>query len=144
MPTIDVDYPELERLLNVKLNGDMAKLDDILAYVKAEVKGFNEKECSVSIEMKDTNRPDLWSVEGLSRALQGYLNLERGIKHYTVGKPAIEVNVNAKLYSIRPYICCSIVKDIHLSDNTIKGIMHLQDKLDQTNGRSRQKTSIGI
>ena len=144
MPTIDVDYPELERLLDVKLNGDMAKLDDILAYVKAEVKGFNEKECTVSIEMKDTNRPDLWSVEGLSRALQGYLNQAKGIKQYSVGKSAIEVNVNSKLYNIRPYICCSIVKDIHLSDTTIKGIMHLQDKLDQTNGRSRQKTSIGI
>jgi phenylalanyl-tRNA synthetase beta chain len=144
MPTIDVDYPELERLLNVKLNCDMAKLDDILAYVKAEVKGFNEKECTVSIEMKDTNRPDLWSVEGLSRALQGYLNQAKGIKQYSVGKSAIEVNVNSKLYNIRPYICCSIVKDIHLSDTTIKGIMHLQDKLDQTNGRNRQKTSIGI
>jgi phenylalanyl-tRNA synthetase beta chain len=144
MPTIDVDYPELERLLNVKLNGDMAKLDDILAYVKAEVKGFNEKECTVSIEMKDTNRPDLWSVEGLSRALRGYLNQTKGIKQYSVGKSTIEVNVNSKLYNIRPYICCSIVKDIHLSDTTIKGIMHLQDKLDQTNGRSRQKTSIGI
>ena len=144
MPTIDVDYAELERLLNVKLNGDMAKLDDILAYVKAEVKGFNEKEGSVSIEMKDTNRPDLWSVEGLSRALQGYLDIEKGIKHYTVGKSAVEVNVNAQLYNIRPYICCSIIKDIHLSDSVIKGIMHLQDKLDQTNGRSRQKTSIGI
>ena len=71
MPTIDVDYAELERLLDVKLNGDMEKLDDILAYVKGEVKGFDEKEGSVSIEMKDTNRPDLWSVEGLSRALQG-------------------------------------------------------------------------
>jgi phenylalanyl-tRNA synthetase beta chain len=144
MPTIDVDYPELERLLNVKLNCDMAKLDDILAYVKAEVKGFNEKECTVSIEMKDTNRPDLWSVEGLSRALQGYLNQAKGIKQYSVGKSDIEVNVNPQLYNIRPYICCSIVKDIHLSDTTIKGIMHLQDKLDQTNGRSRQKTSIGI
>ncbi len=77
MPTIDIDYAELERLLNVKLNGDMAKLDDILAYVKAEVKGFNEKEGSVSIEMKDTNRPDLWSVEGLSRALQGYLEPDK-------------------------------------------------------------------
>jgi phenylalanyl-tRNA synthetase beta chain len=144
MPTIDVDYPELERLLNVKLNGDMAKLDDILAYVKAEVKGFNEKECTVSIEMKDTNRPDLWSVEGLSRALQGYLNHRKGITQYSVGKSAIEVNVNPQLYNIRPYICCSIIKEIHLSDTTIKGIMHLQDKLDQTNGRSRQKTSIGI
>ena len=40
MPTIDIDYTELERLLNVKLNGDMEKLDDILAYVKAEVKGL--------------------------------------------------------------------------------------------------------
>jgi phenylalanyl-tRNA synthetase beta chain len=144
MPTIDIDYPELERLLNVKLNGDIAKLDDILAFVKAEVKGFNEKESTVSIEMKDTNRPDLWSVEGLSRALQGYLNLRKGIKQYSVGKSAIEVNVDPQLYNIRPYICCSIIKDIHLSDTTIKGIMHLQDKLDQTNGRSRQKTSIGI
>jgi phenylalanyl-tRNA synthetase beta chain len=144
MPTIDIDYAELELLLNVKLNGDMAKLDDILAYVKAEVKAFNEKEGSVSVEMKDTARADLWSVEGLSRALHGYLNQAKGIKQYKVGKSAIEVNVNAQLYNIRPYICCSIIKGIHLTDSVIKGIMHLQDKLDQTNGRSRQKTSIGI
>jgi phenylalanyl-tRNA synthetase beta chain len=144
MPTIDIDYAELERLLNVKLNGDMAKLDDILAFVKAEVKAFDEKENSVSVEMKDTARADLWSVEGLSRALRGYLNHTKGIKQYSVGKPAVEVNVNPKLYNIRPFICCSIIKDIHLSDSVIKGIMHLQDKLDQTNGRSRQKTSIGI
>ena len=144
MPTIDVNYLELQRLLNVKLNGDMEKLDDILAYVKAEVKGFNEKENSVTIEMKDTNRPDLWSIEGLSRALRGYLGQEKGIKAYSVGKIAVEVNVNPKLYNIRPYICCSVIKDIHLSDDVIKGIMHLQDKLDQSHGRNRQKTSIGI
>ena len=144
MPTIDIDYAELERLLNVKLNCDMAKLDDILAFVKAEVKAFNEKECTVSIEMKDTARADLWSVEGLGRGLQGYLNHTKGLKQYTVGKSVLEVNVNAQLFSIRPYICCSVIKDIHLSDGVIKGIMHLQDKLDQTNGRSRQKTSIGI
>jgi phenylalanyl-tRNA synthetase beta chain len=144
MPTIDVDYLELEHLINVKLNGDMVKLDDILAYVKAEVKLYSERDGTVSIEMKDTNRPDLWSVEGLSRALRGYLNLEKGLKQYSVGKSVIEVNVNSNLCNIRPFICCSIIKDIHLSDNVIKGIMHLQDKLDQTNGRSRQKTSIGI
>ncbi len=38
MPTIDVDYAELERLLGVALNGDMEKLDEILAFVKGEVK----------------------------------------------------------------------------------------------------------
>jgi phenylalanyl-tRNA synthetase beta chain len=144
MPTIDIDYIELERLLNVKLNGDMEKLDDILAYVKAEVKGYDQKEGMVSVEMKDTARADLWSVEGLSRALQGYLGHTKGIKQYAVGNCAVEVNVNSQLYNIRPYICCSVIKGIHLSDSVIKGIMHLQDKLDQTNGRSRQKTSIGI
>ncbi len=144
MPTLDVDYAELQRLLNVNLNADMEKLDEILAFVKAEVKGFDQKEGSVSIEMKDTNRPDLWSVEGLSRALRGYLGQEKGIKTYSAGKAALEVNVNANLFGIRPYICCSVVKDICLSDGIIKGIMHLQDKLDQTQGRSRQKTSIGI
>ena len=144
MPTIDIAYSELERQLGIKLNGDMDKLDEILANVKAEVKSYSQKENSVSVEMKDTARADLWSVEGLSRALQGYLNHSRGIKPYSVGKSIIEVKVDSQLFGIRPYICCSVVKDIHLSDAIIKGIMHLQDKLDQTHGRSRQKTSIGI
>jgi len=144
MPTIDIDYLALERQLGIKLEGDMDRLDEILANVKAEVKSYSQKEDSVSVEMKDTARADLWSVEGLSRALQGYLNRSRGIKPYSVGKSIIEVKVDAQLFGIRPYICCSVVKDIHLSDSTIKGIMHLQDKLDQTHGRSRQKTSIGI
>jgi phenylalanyl-tRNA synthetase beta chain len=144
MPTIDIDYSELERQLGIKLNEDMDRLDEILANVKAEVKSYSQKEDSVSVEMKDTARADLWSVEGLSRALQGYLNRSKGIKPYSVGKSIIEVEVNAQLFGIRPYICCSVVKDIHLSDSIIKGIMHLQDKLDQTHGRSRQKTSIGI
>jgi phenylalanyl-tRNA synthetase beta chain len=144
MPTIDIEYVELERLLALKLEGDMSKLDDILAYIKGEVKLFNEKEGSVSIEMKDTNRPDLWSVEGLSRALRGFLNIEKGLKQYSADKSIVEVNVNSQLYDIRPFICCSVIKDIHLTDSTIKGIMHLQDKLDKTFGRNRQKASIGI
>lgn len=144
MPTIDVEYQELERLLGLRLQGDRARLDEILVYIKGEVKLYSEREGVVSIEMKDTNRPDLWSVEGLSRALRGYLNQQKGLKQYAAGKPAIEVNVNAKLYNIRPFICCSVVKDIHLTDPIIRGLMHLQDKLDKTYGRSRQKTSIGI
>jgi phenylalanyl-tRNA synthetase beta chain len=122
----------------------MDKLDDILSYVKAEVKGYDEQEGAVTVEFKDTNRPDLWSIEGLSRALRGYLGQEKGIKTYQIGKSTVEVNVDAKIFGVRPYICCAVVKDIHLSDEIIKGIMHLQEKLDQTNGRNRQKTSIGI
>lgn len=144
MPTIDVDYNELERLLGVPLKSNMEKLDDILVFVKSEVKLYNKTEGVVSIEMKDTNRPDLWSVEGLARGLRGYLGIEKGLKEYSLGEPVIDVNVDRRLSGIRPFICCSIVKNVHLTDFIIRGMMHLQDKLDQTYGRSRQKTSIGI
>jgi len=144
MPTIDVDCGELERLLGWTWQGDMEKLDWLLAFVKSEVKLYNEQEGVVSVELKDTGRPDLWSVEGLARTLRGFLNLEKGPRSYEVGEPILEVHVNAQLKTIRPYICCSVVKDVKLTDAVIRGLMHLQDKLDQTYGRSRQKTSIGI
>lgn len=139
-----MDYNELERLLGVQINGNMEKLDDILSYVKSEVKQYNKTEGVVSIEIKDTNRPDLWSVEGLARALRGYLGIEKGLKQYSLGEPMVDVTVDKRLNSIRPFICCSIIKNISLTDTIIRGLMHLQDKLDQTYGRSRQKTSIGI
>jgi len=144
MPTIDVDYAELERLLGVALHSDMEKLDEILSLVKSEVKLYNEQEGVVSIEIKDTNRPDLWSGEGLARALRGFLNVEKGLKQYDVGEPLMDVHVDPQLWNIRPFICCSVVKNVKLTDTIIRGLMHLQDKLDQTYGRSRQKTSIGI
>ena len=53
------------------------------------------------------------------------------MKEYVAGQSIIEINVSPKLSTIRPYICCSSIKEIHLSDAIIKGIMHLQDKLDQ-------------
>jgi phenylalanyl-tRNA synthetase beta chain len=144
MPTIDVDCAELERLLGWSWQGDLEKLDWLLAFVKSEVKLYNAEEGVASIEIKDTNRPDLWGVEGLARALRGFLGLEKGPRSYTVGKPILDIRVDAQLSAIRPFICCSVVKDVKLTDTIIRGLMHLQDKLDQTYGRCRQKTSIGI
>jgi phenylalanyl-tRNA synthetase beta chain len=144
MPTIDVEYAEFERLLGVKLHGDMEKLDEILAFVKSEVKLFDKQEGVVSIEIKDTNRADLWSTEGLARALRGFLNIAKGVKQYSVGEPIVDVHVDSRLRNIRPFMGCAIVKNVKLTDAIIRGLMHLQDKLDQTYGRNRQKTSIGL
>jgi phenylalanyl-tRNA synthetase beta chain len=153
MPTIDVEYRELEELIGKQTcrsmfgnpeNLDIKKLDEVLSLVKAEVKGYNNTEATLSIEMKDTNRADLWSAEGLARGLRCYLGLEKGLRRYAAGETAVKVNVDAELYNIRPFIACSVLKDIHLTDPVIRGLMHLQDKLDKTYGRNRQKTSIGI
>ena len=144
MPTIDVDCGELERLLGWSWQGDLEKLDWLLAFVKSEVKLYNEQENVASVELKDTGRPDLWSVEGLARTLRGFLDLEKGPRSYAVAESAVDVHVDSQLKGIRPYICCSVVKGVRLNDAVIRGLIHLQDKLDQTYGRCRQKTSIGI
>ncbi len=131
-------------MLGWSWRGNIEKLDWLLSFVKSEVKLYHEQEGIASIEIKDTNRPDLWSVEGLARVLRGFLGLEKGPRCYEGGEPVLDVNVDARLAKIRPFICCSVVKDVELTDAIIRGLMHLQDKLDQTYGRCRQKTSIGI
>ncbi len=131
-------------MLGIKLHMDMEKLDEILAFVKGEAKLFEEKEGVLSIEIKDTNRPDLWGIEGLTRTLRGFFSIEEGLKNYTVGEPILDVYVDERLGKIRPYIGCSVVKGVKLTDTIIRGLMHLQDKLDQTYGRNRRRTSIGL
>jgi len=144
MPTIEVDYSDFERMLEIELHKDLEKLNDILAFVKGEAKPFDEEEGVISIEIKDTNRPDIWNIEGLARALCGFLGVQKGLRRYIVGKPLAEIYVDPGLKDIRPYIGCSIVKNVKLTDTIIRGLMHMQDKLDQSYGRNRRRTSIGL
>jgi phenylalanyl-tRNA synthetase beta chain len=144
MPTIDVDYEEFERLLGMRFNRDFEKVNDVLAFVKGEVKLFDEKEGMMNVEIKDTNRPDTWNIEGLVRALKGFTGIQTGLREYALEGPVADVHVDARLDGIRPFIGCAIIKGLRLSDKIIRGLMHLQDKLDQTYGRNRQKTSIGL
>jgi len=144
MPTIDIEYAEFERLLGLGLGRDVEKVNEVLEFVKGEVKLWDEKTGVMSVEIKDTSRPDVWNVEGLTRALRGFLGLETGLRDYSVGKPIVTVKVDGRLANIRPYIGCSIVKNVRLTDAIIRGLMHMQDKLDQSYGRNRQRTSIGL
>ena len=143
MPTIEAELDDLESLLGVKLPRDEEGLNDILAYVKGEVKKVEGQD--VRIEFKDSNRADIWGAEGLARALRGFLDLEKGLKDYHIaGSSGVQVEVDARLENIRPYIGCSVVRDIKLTDAAIRQIMRFQDKMDQTYGRNRRRTSIGV
>ena len=143
MPTVELNREDLESLLGMRLPEDVEELNEILAYVKGEVKGLDYEE--TRIELKDSNRADIWSAEGLARALRGFLGLEGGLKEYRVaGSSGVEVYVNPRLKDIRPYIGCAVVKDVKLTDAAIRQIMRFQDKMDQTYGRNRRRTSIGL
>ncbi len=143
MPTVEVDFNDLESLLGMKLPRDEEKLNEVLWYIKGETKGLESKE--IRIELKDSNRADIWSIEGIARALRGYLGLEKGLKDYQIeDRSGVIVHVDSKLRNIRPYIACSVVKGVRLTDTAIRQMMHFQDKMDQTYGRNRRRTSIGL
>lgn len=143
MPKIEIERSDLEALLGLKLPKSMKELDEIFSFVKGEVKYMDENE--IHIDIKDSNRADLWGVEGIARALRGMLGIEVGLKRYEItGDSGVKVYVNESLRNIRPYIACAVVKNVKLNDAAIRNIMRFQDKMDQTYGRSRRKTSIGL
>jgi phenylalanyl-tRNA synthetase beta chain len=148
MVTIAVEQQDLEGLLGAKLPTDIDALNEIFSLIKCEAtRGLSEETGveELSLENKDTNRPDLWSPEGIARALHGFLGLGTGTEPYAVaGSSGVAINVDPHLEKIRPFIACSVVKDARLSDSAIRGLMHLQDKLDESYGRGRRRSSIGL
>lgn len=148
MVTITVEQQDLEGLMHTKLPQDLTALNEILSQIKCEgTRAFSEESGveELSLENKDTNRPDLWSPEGIARALRGLLGLKKGIVDYAVaGSSGVSISVDPRLEKIRPFIACSIVKNVILSDAAIRGLMHLQDKLDESYGRRRRRSSIGL
>jgi phenylalanyl-tRNA synthetase beta chain len=148
MVTIAVEQQDLEDLIRTKLPTDIGALNEILSQIKCEATRTLSEEFGVeelSLENKDTNRPDLWSPEGIARALRGFLGLETGTRVYAVaGSSGVTIKVDSRLEKIRPFIACSVVKNARLSDAAIRGLMHLQDKLDESYGRGRRRSSIGL
>jgi phenylalanyl-tRNA synthetase beta chain len=143
LPTIEVDREDLESLLGVELPSEKEKLNEILAFVKGEAKCLDNQQ--ISIELKDSNRVDIWGAEGLARALRGFLHLENGLKDYYVADSSgVEVHVDSRLNSIRPYIACAVVKGVKLTNTALRQLMRFQDKMDQNYGRNRRRTSIGL
>jgi phenylalanyl-tRNA synthetase beta chain len=108
------------------------------------VESLDEQNDSVSIEVKDSNHPDIWSVEGIARALRTYLGIGKPKAPALSGKSDLRVTVDRRLGPIRPYIATSIVRNVKPSENALKSWISLQEKMDLTYGRKRKRASIGF
>ena len=92
------------------------------------------------------NRPDLLSLQGYARSFNAFLGKSPGLARYTIRKP--EDNYTIKIFNsvkdVRPFTVCAIVKNIKFTDEKIKSIIDLQEKLHFTVGRNRKKLAIGV
>lgn len=107
--------------------------------------GIEEVEGDIlKVEVKDTNRPDLWSVEGIVRELKGRLTKDRGLPKYRIEKSDIVVNVDKKVSRVRPLTVCAVAKNLNINETVLSQLIQLQEKVAGTFGRGRQEVAIGV
>ncbi len=139
MPVINMGYRDLEEL--VGYGTDSAEILDRIEQIGAvverrELDGFD-------LEVFP-DRPDLFSVEGIARAMRAFMGLQPGLMRYEVHPPQVELRVEPSVLDVRPVIACAVVRNIIFDDDSIGSLMDFQEKLHLTVGRKRKKVSIGV
>jgi len=136
MPVCRVALYDVSRLVGEEL--DVETLSEMLPRLKCEVEGVE----GGYVEYEATHdRPDLFSAEGLARALRGLLGFELGLRTFCVEHSGKAFNEGP---SYRPYILLATVHGLSLDDEAIAQVMQLQEKLHATYGRDRRRVSIGV
>jgi len=144
MPTIDIKKRDLDGLIGKKLSLEV--LEKKLMLAKAELKEYIAATDELKVELSDSNRPDLWSAEGIARqiriALAGKPETYSFFKH---GRQATrEIRVAKGMKAVRPYIAACTASSIRMNDDVLAQMIQSQDKLAEIFGRKRSTVSIGI
>jgi len=140
MPSIDISHRDLNRLVGKTITLEELKEKAVL-YAKSEVDGVSGD--IINLDIKDTNRPDLWSVEGVAREIAGRYG-RHGLPEYSVSKSGVRVNVDPKTSKVRPMIACAVVRGLDIDENVLSQMIQLQEKVAGTFGRNRKEVAIGV
>jgi phenylalanyl-tRNA synthetase beta chain len=117
-------------------------LKQCVNFAKAEVDAVEGD--LLKVEVKDSNRPDLWSAEGIARELKGRLTKERGLPKYNIKKSNLIVEVDKKVSKVRPLTVCAVAKNLRMNETTLSQLIQLQEKVAGTFGRGRKEVAIGV
>ncbi len=138
MPTVTLNRKIFEKLLGQKMSEEQLK--DRIAMIGTDLEALTEKEIIVEVF---PNRPDMLSEQGFSRAFRSFLGIETGLRQYSIKKSGYKVVVDSSV-TMRPYTTCAIVKNVSFTEEGIREVMQVQEKLATTHGRNRKKSAYGI
>jgi len=139
MPKIEVSHSDLNGLIGRRLT--LNELQDAVLYAKGEIEASDGD--LTKIDIKDSNRPDLWSAEGIAREIQGRYTTKRGMPKYKIAKGKLVVKVDAKMKNVRPYTVCAVVRKLKIDKDVLSQMIQLQEKVATTFGRGRKEVAIG-
>lgn len=142
MPTINVIQSDLERLAGQTYA--LHELARALEYIKAEAEPGESPGC-LRVQLKDTNRPDLWSSEGIARLLKGFREKQHPDYGFFRAQTAErELRVGSGMQTIRPYIAAFACEGIAVDEAALEQLIEAQEKLADGYGRGRSAVAIGI
>ena len=136
MVVLEIDKNDLLNLIGKELTDE--QIEETLFLLKVETK-INEDKITCEL---NPDRPDMFSVEGMAREMKGFLGIETGMVNYLISDSNIVLK--REKADVRPFISCAIIKDVKLTDELIKSLMQLQEKLHTSIGRNRKKVAIGV
>jgi phenylalanyl-tRNA synthetase beta chain len=144
MPTISIFQQDFSSLV-----GRSASISDIeqwMPYVKGEVKDVSPDTGEVRVELQDTNRPDLWCVEGIARQIRSVLN--KGLTPYPFfspkGRAKRRIQVAKGMEAVRPFVAACASLGYAMTQEGLNQCIQTQEKLADAFGRKRETVSIGL
>jgi len=139
MASLRFSKKSLASLLGKKLSD--AEITESLTLLGMPVDGIDGDEVLVDVT---PNRPDMYSVEGVARALSAFLGLAPGLREYAAEDSGMAVEVDASVKKVRPFIACAVARNVPVDDELLVSLIALQEKLHDTVGRKRRKVAIGF
>jgi len=144
MPTIDIKKHDLDGLIGKKLS--LETLEKHLMLAKAELKEYLPETDDLKVELSDSNRPDLWSAEGIARQIRIFLSGKPEASPYFQHgrKVTREIRVAKGMKAVRPFIAACTASGMRMTSDVLAQMIQSQDKLAEIFGRKRSTVSIGI
>ena len=144
MPTISIFQQDFSQLVGQPVS--MSDLEQWMPLVKGEVKDVSSETGEVRVELQDTNRPDLWCVEGIARQIRSVLtgNLTPYTFFSTRGRAKRCIQVMSGMENVRPYVAACASLGPPVTSQSLEQCIQTQEKLADAFGRKRETVSIGL
>ncbi len=137
MPVLRLSMPRLLKLIGLQTLS-FEELQDVLYKLKCDVEMTEDGKLAIEVR---SDRPDMFSAEGIARAVRLYLGLEKPKRIEVAEYPfTVKVEPPAK----RPYIAVAAVDGVELGEEGLEELIQFQEKLHATYGRRRRKIAIGL
>ncbi|MGC8479174.1 MAG: phenylalanine--tRNA ligase subunit beta [Candidatus Micrarchaeia archaeon] len=142
MPNVTFELKYLMSLISPSIEKD--KLQEIVYNLGLEVEHINDKEITLEVT---SNRPDLFSIYGLARAIRNYLHINKKFNYELIKeneKPYLSIIVSQEMKKAKQFISGFVANGITFNDQLLSEVFNFSEKFSDTIGRKRRKAAIGI